>query len=78
MLQPYNVVLLGLTTLGLALQGAFAREVLLALAIALPTGLIAAQGGLMLYRRLSDTAFRRLLILLCLVLGVGILIGDLT
>ncbi|TFL17599.1 sulfite exporter TauE/SafE family protein [Jannaschia formosa] len=72
-LQPYNVVLLGLTAALLAWRGAFDATALTALAITVPVGIAVAQIGIFTFRRLTDTGFRRLLILLCLAMGVGIL-----
>lgn len=77
-LQPYNVAILGTTVLLLAFRGAYDRTALQALAVTVPAGLIAAQTGIFVFRRLSDTGFRRLLILLTLLMGIGILISEIT
>ncbi len=77
-LQPYNVAILSTTVCLLAFKGAYDRTALNALLITIPSGLIAAQIGIMVFRRLSDTGFRRLLILLTLLMGVGILAAELT
>jgi len=77
-LQPYNVAILSTTVCLLAFKGAYDRTALNALLITIPSGLIAAQIGIMVFRRLSDTGFRRLLILLTLLMGVGILVAELT
>jgi uncharacterized membrane protein YfcA len=76
-LQPYNVLVLGLTTAILFAHGAFDARAVAALAITIPVGLAVAQVGIFTYRRLSDSEFRRLLILLCLAMGSGILLGEL-
>ena len=76
-LQPFNVAILGLTVAVLAARGAYGPEAWAAVAVALPVGLVAAQVGIAVFRRLSDGAFRRLLIGLCLALGAGILLGEL-
>ncbi len=75
-LQPFNVAILSTTICLLFFRGSFDRLALSALAVTIPTGLIAAQVGIMVFRRLSDTAFRRLLILLTLAMGVGILLSE--
>jgi len=75
-LQSYNVVVLGSTTLLLAINGAFAKPTYIALAVSVPVGLIAAQIGIMVFRRVSDDQFRRVLILLCLFMGTGIFLGE--
>ncbi len=76
-MQPLNVTILSTTVALLAWRGAYDSTALTALAITVPTGLVAAQVGIMVFRRLSDTGFRRLLILLTLAMGVGILISEL-
>ncbi|PWJ21798.1 sulfite exporter TauE/SafE family protein [Jannaschia seohaensis] len=76
-LQPYNFVLLGMTAGLLAWNGAFDAQALTALAVTVPAGLAVAQVGIFTFRRLSDTGFRRLLILLCLAMGIGILVQEL-
>ncbi|MFP7675242.1 sulfite exporter TauE/SafE family protein [Marivita sp. S0852] len=73
-LQPFNVAVLGTTALMLWSRGAYDRDTVTAFLIALPASLLAAQVGLMVFRRISDTMFRRLLIGLSLLLGLGILI----
>lgn len=77
-LQPYNVIVLGLAALGLAIDGAFDREVLITIAIAFPATMIAAQIGLWLFGRLTDLQFRRLLIALMMVSGCVLLARELT
>ncbi len=72
-LQPFNVSILGLTTLLLWGKGAYTTTTLTAFLIALPASFLAVQAGLWVFRRISDTAFRRLLIGLSLALGLGIL-----
>ena len=74
-MQGFNVVILSLTALALTLSGAFTREALLALAVALPAGALAAQLGIFLFRRLTEPQFRRALIVLCFVMGLVILAG---
>jgi len=76
-LQPFNVSVLFTTTVMLWWRGAYTAPTVTAFLIALPTSLIAAQIGIAVFRRISDNTFRRLLIGLSLLLGVGILIGAL-
>lgn len=75
-LQPFNVAILGTTVILLAFKGAYDQTALRALVITIPAGLIAAQVGIMVFKRLSDTGFRRLLILLTLMMGIGIMISE--
>lgn len=76
-LQPFNIAILSTTITLLALKGAYDRAALDALLVTIPCGLIAAQVGIMVFRRLSDTGFRRLLIVLTLFMGLGLLVSEL-
>ena len=76
-LQPFNMAVLGLTALMLAWRGAYTSEVLWALLIAIPTALLFAQIGIALFRRLTDDAFRRLLIGMCLLSGTVLMAREL-
>lgn len=75
-LQPFNMAILGTTICLLFFKGAYDRTALTALIITIPTGLIAAQIGIAVFKRLSDTVFRRLLILLTLMMGLGVMISE--
>ena len=75
-LQPYNVVILSTTISLLFLSGAYDRTAVNALLVTVPVGLIAAQMGITVFRSLSDTGFRRLLIILTLLMGVGVLASE--
>ena len=77
-LQPFNVAILGSTVVLLAFRGAYDMRAITALLVTVPTGLIAAQIGIFVFRRLSDDMFRRLLIGLTLLLGAGILLQEVT
>ncbi|WP_299143026.1 sulfite exporter TauE/SafE family protein [uncultured Tateyamaria sp.] len=77
-LQPFNVAILSTTVCLLFFKGAFDRTAMQALLITIPTGMVAAQVGIAVFRMLSDTAFRRLLIILTLLMGVGIIVSELT
>lgn len=77
-LQPYNVVILSTTICLLAFKGAYDQAALRALLITVPVGLISAQVGITVFRRLTDLRFRRLLIILTLLMGLGILFSELT
>lgn len=76
-LQPFNVSVLLTTTVMLWWRGAYTAPTITAFLIALPTSLIAAQIGIAVFQRISDNIFRRLLIGLSLLLGLGILIPAL-
>ena len=73
-LQPYNIAVLGISAILLALDGAFDRATLITMAIAFPATMLAAQVGLWVFARLSDTQFRWLLVALMLVSGFVLLL----
>lgn len=75
-LQPFNSAILSTTIILLFFSGAFDRLALTALLVTVPIGLIFGQIGIGVFRRISDDAFRRLLILLTLLIGAGILLGE--
>lgn len=75
-LQPFNVAILSTTVTLLLLRGVYDREAGLALLVTLPVGLLAAQVGIFVFGRLTDNGFRRLLILLCLAMGLGVLLSE--
>lgn len=75
-LQPFNIAVLGTTVGILAFRGAYDETALRALLLTIPAGLIAGQVGIFVFKRLSDTAFRRLLILLTLLMGIGIALSE--
>ena len=76
-LQPFNMVMLLTTVTLLFFRGAYDATAVKALAVTIPCGLVAAQVGIMVFHRLSDTGFRRLLILLTLAMGIGVLLTEL-
>lgn len=74
LLQPFNMVVLGLSALLLAWNGVYDRDVLIAVAIAAPAALLSAQLGLYAFKRINDADFRRLLIILMLASGLVVLL----
>ena len=75
-MQPFNAVILCTTITLLAWKGAYDRTAITAFLITLPVGLVAAQIGITVFKRLSDTMFRRLVILLTLAMGVGVMVSE--
>lgn len=73
LLQPFNMVVLGLAALLLAIKGTYTADVLLTIAIATPAALASAQVGIFVFKRMNDADFRRLLIFLMLVSGMVLL-----
>ena len=76
-LQPYNVAVLGLTCLVLVIRGEYTGQTLWLLAVALPVALVSAQVGIAVFKRISDTAFQRLLVVMTFLSGVILLIREL-
>lgn len=76
-LQPFNVVVLGVAAALLAVDGAYDRAALTRIAIVLPATLVATRLGIIVFRRLSDSQFRRLLIVLMFVSGAALLVREL-
>ncbi|NOR62277.1 MAG: TSUP family transporter [Rhodobacteraceae bacterium] len=74
-LQPYNMVILSIAALLFLLRGHYTWGVVQQLLLALPVSVLSAQVGLALFKRLSDSQFRRLLIMLMFISGV-ILLGK--
>ena len=76
-LQPYNVTILGTAVVIFAFQGVYDRPTLILTALALPATLIGSQLGIMLFHRLDDTQFRRLLIGIMFASGILLTIREL-
>lgn len=76
-LQPFNVAILSTTVALLFFRGAYDATAIRSLLIVVPVGLLASQIGLYVFKQVSDNMFRRLLISLTLLMGVGILIQAL-
>lgn len=74
-LQPYNMVILALAALMFLLRGQYTWGVVQQLLLALPISLLSAQLGLALFKRLTDSQFRRMLIMLMFGSGI-ILLGK--
>lgn len=76
-LQPFNVVVLVLAAGIIAAQGGYTKETLQLLLVALPTSLVSAQIGIVVFKRLSDHGFRRLIISMTFVSGAVLLSREL-
>tara|TARA_R110002094_G_scaffold2426_12_gene10024 strand:- start:2349 stop:2627 length:279 start_codon:yes stop_codon:yes gene_type:complete len=75
-LQPYNVIVLGLAMAAFALKGAYTWEVTKLIVIALPATMIAAQVGITIFNRLNDNQFRRLVIVMMFVSGIVLMLRE--
>ncbi len=77
LLQPFNVVILGISAILLAIEGAYDGQTLILLAIVMPLSMVAAQLGFMVFRRLPTTRFRRLLIVMMFLSGFILMAREL-
>ena len=68
-MQPFSMVILLVATVVLALEGVFTSQVLYNLALVLPASMFGAVIGLMLFRRMADALYPRVLIGLMLISG---------
>ena len=68
-MQPFSMVILLVATVLLALEGVFTSDVLYNLAYVLPASMFGAVIGLMLFRRMPDALYPRVLIGLMLISG---------
>lgn len=75
-LQPFNIVILGLTATALAFRGDYTGETVTWIGLALPITLIFAQLGINLFKRLSDDQFRRLLITMMFTSGILLMLNE--
>ena len=76
-LQTFNVGILGLSIIMLALKAAYSLASLVHLAVIIPAGLVAAQIGIWLFKRLETPQFRRLLIIMMFVSGLILILRSL-
>lgn len=75
-LQPFNVAILGTTITLLFFKGAYDETAMNALLVTVPVGLVAAQVGIGVFHKLTDSGFRRLLIILTMLMGMGTLLSE--
>lgn len=70
--QPFNLVVLSLALAGMALAGQIGTPVLGVAAVCLPVTLASAWAGARLYGRISEAMFRRIVLVLLLTSGCGL------
>jgi uncharacterized membrane protein YfcA len=75
--QPYNMAILGAALLSAAVSGLLDRTFLLWALIALPTTLVGARLGLMLYGRVDEGQFRKLVLALLSLSGAILIVSSL-
>ncbi len=68
-LQPYNFIIMGLSAILLASNGGYSPATLKIIALCFPVTLIASIIGIFVFKHLSDSRFRRMLIGLMFVSG---------
>ena len=73
LIQVFNFVVLGLTMVSFIFQGIYTSKLFLIILVMIPVSFISVQTGLYVYKKLSTTIFRRLLIGLTFVSGIIIL-----
>jgi len=76
--QPFNLVILGLAAAGMAVAGQVDGPVLTLLALCLPITLISAWIGVHSYGRMSEAAFRRIVMVLLLTSGLSLILQTAT
>ena len=76
--QPFNLTILLLSAVSMAMFGQITNDVLLLMAIALPATVAGVYLGLNTYRAVSDAAFRRAVLMLLLLSGLMILAQTLS
>ena len=76
-LRPCNIVVLGIAVIVFAESGYYTAEPLTIAVCALPVTLIASRAGIAVFRRISDTAFRYLLIWMMLASGELLIVREL-
>lgn len=77
-LQPFNTGILTLTSIVFLWQGVYTQQTVLLLLICLPISIVSAQIGIMTFKLLRDSQFRRLLIILMFLSGLTTLASTLS
>ena len=71
--QSYNMAILSLALVSHATSGLLTRQVALDAIIALPATIAGAWFGAFLYRRLADRGYQRVVMVLLLLSGIGLI-----
>lgn len=75
-LQPFNVIVLGITAVILFYRGAFTPDAMTALTITVPVGIVASLIGIVVFKALTTETFRRLLIIMTFLSGAILLVRE--
>jgi len=70
-------LILGIVMLVFGWHGLLDKDIWLAVAMALPSSIISAQFGIFIFRKLSESQFRQILIWLILASGMVLISGEL-
>src|SRR5882672_10437383 len=73
--QPFNMAVLATALLSAAIAGLLDRTFLVWAAITLPASLIGASIGLLVYGRIDDTGFRRIVLILLSLSGAALIVS---
>ena len=73
LIQVFNFVVLGITMISFIFQGIYTFKLFFIILIMIPVSFVSVQSGLFVYKKLSTSTFRRLLISLTLLSGIIIL-----
>ncbi len=77
LLQPFNFIILGISACLLTFKGIYTKDTLILFALVAPVSIISAQVGILIFKRLNDNQFRRLLIIMMFIAGIVLLIREL-
>ncbi len=72
--QPFNLIVLALAGIGMTISGQIDRHVMIVAGLCLPATLAGAWVGVKAYRRISETAFRRIVLVLLLASGTILIV----
>jgi len=75
--QPFNLVILALAGVGMAVSGVLDAGVAMLAALCFPATLAGAWAGMRAYSRISETAFRRAVLAMLLASGAGLIVQTL-
>ena len=76
LLQPFNVIILGIVFLFLLYKNPIHDKFLFAFIISIPFSVLGSQLGIFTFKKLTDNQFRRLLVWLIFVSGIVLLIRE--
>lgn len=74
--QPASVAMLAMCALALGVTGSIARDTIVLFLLGLPALAAGTWAGFMLYGRLDEDTFRRIVLILLLVSGIPLIVGS--